>query len=119
MKKTPLTKAGKPDKRYVKAIKSPSKTTKKAPTKRTVKRRTKNTKKGYYPNPIGKTAIFGVGVTINGVNAFLSKLSPVRFNDDITKAHQTTQAGALNLIEKLEKRYKTTFKAVRIGSKKS
>jgi hypothetical protein len=178
MKKVPMTKKGKPDKRYVKSLKSPSKVTKKAPTKRTVKRRVKNVRKGYYPNPlegvvywdggyistgdrgikgkhlalqrklkaavkrgddtvttsagdelpisykgykknpIGKTAIFAVAVSVGGATGYLSKLSPLRFNDDAAKALKMTQAGALGQIDKLEAKFKTKFRAVRLGSKK-
>jgi hypothetical protein len=48
----PLTKAGKPDKRFVTATKATSKVTKKAPTKRTQKRRAKPRVAGYSANPV-------------------------------------------------------------------
>jgi hypothetical protein len=47
----PLTKAGKPDKRYVPNTRSKSKTTRRAPSKRTVRRRTKRQIPGYSANP--------------------------------------------------------------------
>jgi hypothetical protein len=118
MKKVPLTKKGEPDKRYVKSVKSPSKVTKKAPTKRTVKRCVKNVRKGYYPNPVGKTAIFAVAVSVGRATGYLSKLSPLRFNDDASKALHMTQAKALDHVDKLEAKFKTKFRAVRLGSKK-
>lgn len=50
-RKVPTTKAGKPDKRYVKSVNEKSKATGKAPTKRTQKRRAKPQIKGYSANP--------------------------------------------------------------------
>ena len=62
-RKVPTTKAGKPDKRYVKSVNAKSKATGKASSKRTQKRRAKPQLKGYSANPapnIGKGFIIGI-----------------------------------------------------------
>lgn len=51
-RKVPMTKAGKPDKRYVKSVNAKSKVTGKAPSKRTKSRRAKPQLKGYSANPV-------------------------------------------------------------------
>lgn len=52
-RRVPLTKSGKPDKRFAPSTKSRSKTTGKPPVKRTQKRRAKPQRKGYSANPRG------------------------------------------------------------------
>ena len=51
-RKVPLTKSGKPDKRYTKSVNSKSKATGKKPSKRLKTRRSKPQIKGYSANPV-------------------------------------------------------------------
>lgn len=72
--KVPLTKAGKPDKRFTKSIGAPSRTTKKAPSKRLKARRAKPKVAGYSANPVSRPPVYVVVVTVEGRVLFLSSI---------------------------------------------
>jgi len=100
-RKVPTTKAGKPDKRYVKSVGAKSKATGKAPTKRTQKRRAKPQLGGYSANPVTDYVIYTVesGVKYyythfsarSGMPSFDSTLSKARTFAKKTDAEDTLQ----------------------------
>lgn len=106
-RKVPLTKAGKPDKRYVKSVGAKSKATGKAPTKRTQKRRAKPQIKGYSSNPVAKKNPVNYAVWVSEYGKrwyFVSEKNSVSsgyVDDDIKNASIFSKCGAEKIAKSL------------------
>lgn len=123
-RKIPTTKAGKPDKRYVKTDGAASKATGKKPTKRLQKRRAKPQVKGYSANP--SKSVFLVVVKhprTEKVLGYLSKFDAKNravWDDEITKAdvYATKEAAKKALLRSKESTnlaYKFGYAELKVG----
>jgi len=112
-KKIPLTKAGKPDKRYTKSLGSLSKATGQAPSKHLKARRAKPVKPGYFPNPVNeKYTVHVVTATRIGYVAGFGKKGLI-FDDDMRNALTLSKEKAA-MIKKMGE----AFHGVRLHLKK-
>lgn len=112
-RKVPLTKSGKPDKRFVKTTGAKSKRTKKTPSKRLVKRRAKKQVKGYSANPVTDHVIKIVAK--NGVTGFFGGQTArgAQVVKSAAKAKKLSKAAASEVAKVLRSVYAKTVREVR------
>lgn len=112
-RKVPLTKSGKPDKRFVKTTGAKSKRTKRAPTKRLVKRRAKKQVAGYSANPVADHVIKIVAK--NGVTGFFGGQTArgAKVANSAAKAKRFSRPAALEVAKILRSVYAKTVREVR------
>ena len=94
----PLTKAGKPDKRYAKSVKAKTKTGA-TPNKRTQKRRTKRQIKGYSANP--KAPAKYVVKVVTRVGSVGYYRADGHFDTDIKNAFETDRDSAEMIVARI------------------
>lgn len=92
-RKVPLTKSGKPDKRYAKSTGSKSKATGKSPSKRLKARRTEPQKPGYSANPITYYVV-KIATHNDEVGYLVSYSKSARYDTDINKALKLNKTAA-------------------------
>lgn len=109
-RKVPTTKAGKPDKRYVKSVNAKSKVTGKAPSKRTKSRRAKPQVKGYSANPVKR--YYTVFAVKNGdIVAYWdgTVFDTDRYKQKLYKAIDEAKKDAEKIAEKIKSGYRVGY----------
>lgn len=116
-RKVPLTKAGKPDKRFVTSTHARSKATKKAPTKRTVRRRSKPQVKGYSANPPADHYV--KVITKKNVTGYFTGTGKMgaEFDTEFNKAKKLSRYVADIVADLVRSKYGKNVKEIRVVKK--